>query len=169
MYIGKTNGNNPKYFGSGKLIKLAIKKYGADKFTKRILFESDSEDKLREKELEYIALFNAVDSDQYYNLHEGGQGGDTVKFRTTNMSEVVTKYWDSLSEKERHERCRNIGRYDKSGSNNPRARRAIANGKEYACLKDILKDYPEVSYSSLKTIAREERFPNKYNLNVKYL
>lgn len=35
IYIGFDSHNNPEYFGSGKLIKMALKKYGTSNFKKR--------------------------------------------------------------------------------------------------------------------------------------
>ena len=46
FYIGQDIKNNPKYFGSGKLITVAIKKYGKENFKKEILeFCSDEKQK----------------------------------------------------------------------------------------------------------------------------
>ena len=36
IYIGFDSHNNPEYFGSGKLIKMALKKYGTSNFKKDI-------------------------------------------------------------------------------------------------------------------------------------
>ena len=165
-YIGKTNGNKPNYLGSGVLLAQAIQKYGAKNFKKEILFESNSEEELREREKYYIEKEMAVENQNYYNLHEGGQGGFIPKKEGT-MSKPIKKYWDSLSEDEYKERCKNQGKYDKSGSKNPRSRVAIVNGKEYACLKDALKDY-DIPYSSLKSAAQTQKFNKKYNITARY-
>lgn len=74
-YIGVDTNNNDKYFGSGTIMKLAIKKYGIEKFKKEILFESVDNDTLFTKEKELIDFFNAVESKNYYNLADGGKGG----------------------------------------------------------------------------------------------
>ena len=58
--------------------------------------------------------------------------------------------------------------YDKSGSNNPRARKAMVNGVEYDCLKDACEDYPHVPYSTMKYIAKTNR-QNKYKLDITYV
>lgn len=58
--------------------------------------------------------------------------------------------------------------YDKSGANNPTAKKAIVNGKLYECLKDALNDYPDIPYSSLKSAARSGT-SKKYNLRINYV
>ena len=62
----------------------------------------------------------------------------------------------------------NVPIYDKSGKNNPRARCVKVNGKEYDCLKDVLIDFPEVPYSTLKT-ASKNGYSKKYNLKVEFI
>lgn len=77
FYIGKRKHKDPYndgYMGSGKLIKLAIKKYGINSFIKEIIevFETNEEAALLENRLVTIDLVN---SGMCYNLHEGGHGG----------------------------------------------------------------------------------------------
>ena len=68
-YIGKhqTTNLDDGYMGSGKLLKLAIKKYGIDNFTKEILFVFDNEQEMNDKEKELVVV-----SEESYNLCEGG-------------------------------------------------------------------------------------------------
>ena len=75
MYIGVDGINDPEYLGSGKILKKSIEKYGRMSFIKEILkeFESIEEAYLYEKIM--ISEFNAVISDDYYNISEGGRGG----------------------------------------------------------------------------------------------
>ena len=167
-YIGKSNGNKPNYLGSGILLKQAIRKYGKSNFKKEILYTSDSEEDLRIMEKHYIELENAVENSNYYNLHDGGQGGDTGFKDDTCMSAVVKKYWSNLSEEEYKIRCENQGKYDKSGSKNPKAKIAIVNGKEYECLKKALEDF-DIPYSTLKRAAQTQKFNNKYNISAQYI
>jgi len=74
-YIGVDTKNNKYYFGSGKAIKLAIKKYGIENFSKEILEESDDANYLFEKEKYYIKLYDAINSKNFYNIAEGEKGG----------------------------------------------------------------------------------------------
>ena len=77
FYIGKRKNKNPftdSYMGSGKLITLAIEKYGKENFTKEIIaiFETNEEASTLEREL---VTKEIVFSELSYNMHEGGHGG----------------------------------------------------------------------------------------------
>lgn len=77
QYIGKHYGElNDSYLGSGKLIKKAIEKYGKENFIKEILYIAQDNNEANLKEKEFIKAYNAVKSDLFYNLHEGGDGGN---------------------------------------------------------------------------------------------
>lgn len=79
-YIGKHYGFiDDNYLGSGKLLQRAIKKYGKENFCREILDFSLTEEENCEKEKYYIALFNACENEMFYNIHEGGAGGNTTK------------------------------------------------------------------------------------------
>ena len=128
-YVGMETGNNPNYFGSGILIKEALKKYGKVNFSKQILVECKSEEEMREAEEFFIAELNAVEDPSFYNLHEGGRGGDTGFREDTDMSAKVKSDWDGYSKGERLARIENakssgFGTWDKSGDNNPMAGRS---------------------------------------------
>jgi group I intron endonuclease len=71
-YIGKhkTKNLNDNYLGSGKLLKMAIEKYGIENFKKDILFIFDNEDEMNNKEHELVVI-----SEETYNLCPGGNGG----------------------------------------------------------------------------------------------
>lgn len=79
IYIGKhtTNDLNDNYFGSGVIIKEAIKKYGIQNFSKVYLHIGTelNNKELNELEKYYIKLYNSTDKNVGYNLTEGGDGG----------------------------------------------------------------------------------------------
>ena len=76
QYIGQHYGElNDSYYGSGVIITKAIQEYGKENFTKEILAITTQEE-IDELEKFYIAQFNAVESDNFYNLSEGGQQGN---------------------------------------------------------------------------------------------
>lgn len=76
-YIGKRSASSielDKYFGSGKLLKRAINKYGPTSFKKEIL-EICEKSMLNAREIFYIDMYNAVLDDSFYNIASGGDGG----------------------------------------------------------------------------------------------
>lgn len=66
-YIGKDSKNNPNYLGSGKYLKLAIKKYGRENFTKNIIQYCTSLEELNQAEVEWLAKLDCKNSKDYYN------------------------------------------------------------------------------------------------------
>lgn len=89
-YIGKDKHNDPTYLGSGKLLNKAIKKYGRENFIKTILEQCDSEDHMAERERHWIRITNAQTSKIYYNIGEGGNGGDNIT-NNPNREEFIKK------------------------------------------------------------------------------
>lgn len=79
-YIGqhKTTNILDSYLGSGSILLKSIEKYGRENFTRRVLDFAYSKEDLCEKEVWWIKYFNAVESGEYYNIHEGGFGGNTM-------------------------------------------------------------------------------------------
>ena len=89
IYVGKDRYNNPKYMGGGKLIKLAIKKYGKVNFIKEIIEECDNLDILAIRELYWINLLKATNLNIGYNistriLFNGLNGGSRNKHGENN-------------------------------------------------------------------------------------
>lgn len=142
IYIGKhqTKNVNDSYYGSGKAIKDAIKKYGKENFEKEVLFVFDNEKEMNYKEKELITQEFVLREDTY-NLGVGGEGGahfkgkkhtrETVdkvnknrEFVEKRRKTVLKKYeegeleaWNkgkSLSEKHREKIC--VGRKGKKHS-----------------------------------------------------
>jgi group I intron endonuclease len=124
-YIGQYSGLSfEKYFGSGKLIKLAIKKYGLENFTKTILEECSNKVELNEKEIFWIDKLETIENG--YNLTEGGTGGDLSEFIKydenwiENQRISTKKYWDNISDDERKLRSESVsgeknGMYGRDG------------------------------------------------------
>lgn len=64
----------------------------------------------------------------------------------------------------------NMPSYDKSGSNNPRAKKVEIDGIVYSCLKEAWeREYNRIPYSTLKGLARKSGKSKKYNLKIRYL
>lgn len=198
-YIGMCKYDNIKnYLGSGKLLKEAIKKYGKDNFERITLEECESFDELSMAEEKWINHYNAVESDEFYNLSLGGFGGNSTS---------VQNYWKQFSEEERKqlrkwkkpnfsgsnnpmfgkkhsdETKKKIGlksvnrnwtgpKTDYSGGKNPNAKKVIIFIGEqsliYDCLKDFYNENQHIPYSTLKNIARNGRYSKRYNLKIVY-
>ena len=76
-YIGKHYGTeDDSYLGSGLILQRAILKYGKENFKREILYFSKNNQENNEKEKEFIKLYNAVEDKMFYNISEGGDGGD---------------------------------------------------------------------------------------------
>lgn len=76
IYIGKHQTDNLEddYLGSGKLLRRAIEKHGAENFSREILFVFDNEDEMNAKEAELVTEeFCSLDTN--YNICPGGKGG----------------------------------------------------------------------------------------------
>lgn len=76
VYIGKhqTTNVDDGYMGSGLRLRRAIKKHGADAFTKTILHTFDNEAEMNAKEAELVTEEFCARKDTY-NICPGGQGG----------------------------------------------------------------------------------------------
>ena len=81
-YIGKhqTMNLDDDYMGSGKILKLAINKYGIENFKKEILHIFDTEEEMNAKEKELVVI-----NENTYNLNQGGNGGFSY-INTTNKN-----------------------------------------------------------------------------------
>lgn len=78
-YIGYHCGyENDTYLGSGTLFKKAIIKYGKNNFKRIILEVYPNEEAAKQGEKIWIKKYNAVSSDEFYNLAEGGEGNGTI-------------------------------------------------------------------------------------------
>jgi hypothetical protein len=80
------------YLGSGTLLRLAIKKYGKDKFEREIIERCESYEELLVREEYWIGQYNAVNDPMFYNLSHGGFAGN---------AEIVKEYWSTMTEEQR--------------------------------------------------------------------
>lgn len=76
IYIGQSKGNfNPNYFGSGLIIKRAIKSYGRDGFKLELLAFAKDKIKLNKLERKYISEYRKIFGRSIlYNIANGGEG-----------------------------------------------------------------------------------------------
>lgn len=89
MYIGKRtydkDGKWATYLGSGILIRRAIQKYGEENFSRDILQVCKDKDELNSSEKYWIDYYNATQSDMFYNISSGGDGGNTIAGYTSEQ------------------------------------------------------------------------------------
>jgi len=86
-YIGQSRGKfKTWYLGSGIILKRAIEKYGKQNFHVNLLDTAKSKNELNKLEILYIEKYNCISSKIYYNLHEGGIGGDTFSGKKHKIS-----------------------------------------------------------------------------------
>ena len=76
-YLGMDSKNDPKYLGSGRLIRKAIIKYGRENFKKEILEECSNIRELRDKEVEYLKKYDVKNNFDFYNLIDKSYGSNS--------------------------------------------------------------------------------------------
>ena len=84
-YIGQHKGEfNPKYKGSGKIVKLALKKYNKEsQWQVRLIEKCETADKLDSREEYWIAYYDAVKREDYYNVLKGGSKNSYIVTQET--------------------------------------------------------------------------------------
>lgn len=90
-YIGKDSHNDPNYIGSGELLKEDIKKYGKENFKKEIIEYCNTDEELVLRESYWIKYYNAVESDEYYNLVDFSAGWNLNKLGEEKYNFVKEK------------------------------------------------------------------------------
>ena len=110
IYIGQQTHKRWSYLGSGKILKLAIKKYGRENFKKEIIEICNSIEELNEKEIYWIKIFNSIDKNIGYNIAFGG-GGKLGCFHSEKTKALFSKqrkgknnsnYGKSISQKNKN-------------------------------------------------------------------
>ena len=98
IYIGQTRKTAPSYYGSGTVIRHAIKKYGKENFSREILEECCTEKELNEREIYWIDFYDSCNPDIGYNILIGGANinifnqpnGDLIREK---IKKNHAKYW----------------------------------------------------------------------------
>jgi group I intron endonuclease len=109
IYIGKHASKRKNYWGSGKKIKLAIKKYGKENFDKEIIEQCVDEEQLSVREIYWINFFDARNRLKGYNITEGGDGN----------SIICGGYWQNKKLTIEHKKNISLHHADVSGEKNP--------------------------------------------------
>ena len=94
QYIGQRKydkqGKWKEYLGSGIILSRAIEKYGLENFSKEIIEECKTKKILNEREIYWINYYNAVESDNFYNIASGGDGGNTIAGYTDDQRKLLS-------------------------------------------------------------------------------
>lgn len=94
IYVGQKKYDKHKlyisYLGSGKLLHIAIKKYGKENFSKIILENCSTKELLDEREIYWIEKTNALNN-KNYNMAKGGTGGDTLRYCFEEYKQYVNE------------------------------------------------------------------------------
>lgn len=92
FYIGvhkiSSQNKNDSYLGSGKLLNLALSKYGRENFCREILFEFDNHIEAYDKERELVND-SLIQSINCYNMVTGGLGGDKISSKSKEEKEII--------------------------------------------------------------------------------
>ena len=117
-YIGQRKydkqGKWKEYLGSGVVLSKAIKKYGLENFSKEIIENCKTKEELNAREKFWINYFNAVNSDNFYNIAKGGDGGNTLAGYTEQQLEEHSKILSNA-----------LKGVINQGINNPKSKRVI--------------------------------------------
>lgn len=83
QYIGQHKSEilDENYIGSGSIMKKAIKKYGKENFTIEIIEWCETKEQLNEREIYWIAYYDATNKDNFYNIALGGECGSGAQLK----------------------------------------------------------------------------------------
>jgi group I intron endonuclease len=109
IYIGKHASKRKNYWGSGKVIKLVIKKHGKENFVNEIIEFCNNEKELNECEIYWIKFFNATDKNIGYNITDGGDGNGNI----------CKGYWLNKKLSDEHKKNISNNHADVCGEKNP--------------------------------------------------
>lgn len=104
VYIGKHMSSvyDPSYLGSGHILLKAIRAYGKDNFSNEIIYEAESEKDLDAMEIVCISYYKLMYGSNCYNLANGGEGGNTLKYASDEKREEFVEKMTQINQ----ERCK---------------------------------------------------------------
>ena len=164
QYIGQHKGKiNDSYLGSGKDIIQAIQKYGKQNFSKEILKVCESREDADFWEKYYIDLYDAVNNKNFYNLQEGGTGGDGWR--------ACQKWFTEHPEEAKQIYQKNIERLKEWRKNNPEKFQQLVVQPMLDASHQWQKDHPDEVAKIMKKVnkAKEEwqyAHPEQHKIQV---
>lgn len=142
QYIGKRvikgNSEDDTYLGSGKWLKRSIEKHGKENFTREIIEYAINDDELRQLEKYLIWLAGAVESEAFYNIQDGGGGGDNTKGWSEEEKQQFSK---TMSEATKGEKNGMYGKHHEDISKQKMSEKHWAKTQkgQYYCKSDEFK------------------------------
>jgi hypothetical protein len=97
IYVGQSCNNNSNYYGSGKYILNALKKYGKENFKKEILIVCKNKHELNWSERYCIVWQGSRDYNGGYNLTDGGNGVSGFKAWNKGKKGLTTSWNKGLN------------------------------------------------------------------------
>lgn len=94
VYVGQKLSNKyvPTYYGSGRILKRSIEKYGKENFVNVMLDVANTKEELNEKEIYYITFYKEKYKENCYNIAKGAVGGNTIKYMSNEQKQnFITK------------------------------------------------------------------------------
>lgn len=93
MYIGQRRFSTgwKSYYGSGIHYKRAENIYGKENFSRQIIHFGHSKEELNKLERYYISKYNAVESDEYYNIADGGNCANNFAGKSEEEKTEIAK------------------------------------------------------------------------------
>lgn len=175
-YIGKHKSEifTEKYKGSGKYLWKAIDKYGIENFEVKLIEKCNSLEELNNREIYWISYYNAVDSDMFYNLASGGDGGDLI---TCLSEDAYNRYIRKLKESHKGDKHW-VRKYnaDLSGENNPIYGKLCYNNgiKDIYIDKNKIEEYESIGFHRGSHISRKgnkkiSEATSKYRTGSRYM
>jgi len=148
IYIGQTNGKRWRYYGGGKIIKQAIRKYGKYNFRKSLLIEGlYSQEEIDELEILFIKQYNSCDKTIGYNILPGGFGGRNIIITEETRRKMSASAIGKKKGPQSEEHRRNLS-ISHIGLVHPSTRKAVM---VYDINRRLLFECQSVTEAALKT------------------
>lgn len=182
LYIGQHTCNYDKqftdgYLGSGRALKNAVKKYGAENFSRIILEYAESPEELNELEAKYVDE-EVINSKMFYNMKTGGiqntvwnqevRKRKSESMKKSTISKSLKQHF--IDHPEARERMSQISKkmwesdeYRKKFSESQKGRKHYVSEEAKQRIRDGLRNYYENGYTEEKRKISSEKSKALWN------
>lgn len=154
IYVGKHVNSDPDYYGSGTLIKRAIRKYGKINFSRDIISDKATDTKtLNYLEKFFIKCLDSQNIKVGYNISPGGDGGDIIS-NMDNKNEIYQRRAKSIKEAWKSRDSSKWGKSIAKGMESTNVERGllISKGKNYS-FSDFSTPDPNKAPANCKAVS----------------